>query len=210
MRMLKKTYKAMSLMEMLIAVGVSLAAMEGFTLLFLKSWDTNKFVLEEGMASAAASRVTNDIVTELRSVRQADNGDFPVESGDDFDLEVYIDIDDDGVTERVHYFLDLDTDQMKMGVTNPTGSTPVSYPAADDTVTVMANFVVNESSDPVFYYYNENYPGDTVNNPLGTPVSVENVRLVRVHLLVNIDPVHAPNNINIESFADLRNLETYE
>ncbi|MBI2439527.1 MAG: hypothetical protein HYV45_02925 [Candidatus Moranbacteria bacterium] len=194
-------------MEMLIAVGISLIAMEGFTLLFLRSWDNNKFILEEGMASSIASRATNDVVATLRSVRQADNGDFPVESGDDFDLKVYIDIDDDGVVERVHYFLDLANDQFKMGVTNPTGASPVSYPASDDTVTVLANFIVNENSDPVFYFYNENYPGDTVNNPLATPVAVESVRLIRVHLLVNIDPVHAPNNINIESFADLRNLE---
>jgi hypothetical protein len=74
----------------------------------------------------------------------------------------------------------------------------------------MANFIVNENNNPVFFYYNKNYPGDTVNNPLATPIGVGDVRLIRVHLLVNIDPVHAPNNINIESFADLRNLKTYE
>lgn len=200
----------MTLVEVIIAIAIMLIAMEGFTLLFLKSWDTNKFILEEGLASAAASQATNKVLTQLRSVRQADNGDFPVESGSDFDLKVYIDIDDDNVTERVHYFLDLAADQLKVGITNPTGTAPVSYPASDDAVSVLTNYVVNESDDPTFYYYNENYPGDTVNNPLVTPVSVENVRLIRVHLLVNIDPVHAPNNVNIESFADLRNLETYE
>jgi hypothetical protein len=49
-----------------------------------------------------------------------------------------------------------------------------------------------------------------VNNPLDTPINVEDARLIRVHLFVNIDPVRAPNNINIESFADLRNLKNYE
>ena len=38
-------------------------------------------------------------------------------------------------------------------------------------------------------------------------VDVASVRLIRVHLLINIDPVRAPDNVNIESFADLRNLE---
>lgn len=196
----------MTLVEVLVAISVMLIAMEGFTLLFLKSWDTNKFILEEGMASAAASRATSKIVSQLRSVRQADNGDYPIESADDFDFKVYLDIDKDGVTERVHYFLDQATDQLKVGVTNPVAGTPVSYPATDDTVSILANYVVNESANPVFYYFNQNYPGDTVNNPIATPASIDQIRLVQVHLFVNINPVHAPDNINIESFADLRNL----
>lgn len=198
--------RGMTLVEVLVAIAIMLIAMEGFTLLFLKSWDTNKFILEEGMASAAASRATGKIVSQLRSTRQADNGDYPVESADDFDLKVYMDIDKDGVTERVHYFLDQATDQLKVGVTNPVAGTPVSYPAADDTVSILANYVVNENTNPVFYYYNQNYPGDTVNNPIATPATIDQIRLVRVHLYVNINPVHAPDNINIESFADLRNL----
>lgn len=200
--------KAMTLMEVLVAIAVMLIAMEGFTLLFVKSWDTNKFILEEGLASAAASRATNKIIGELRHVRQADNGDYPVESGSDFDLKVYLDVDKDGVTERVHYFLDQDTDELKKGVTNPLTTQPISYPAGDDSVSVLTNYVVNESTDPVFYYYNENYPGDTANNPIATPAAVDQVRLIRVHLFVNINPVHAPDNINIESFADLRNLNS--
>ncbi|MFZ2299951.1 MAG: hypothetical protein WAW00_02365 [Candidatus Moraniibacteriota bacterium] len=206
--MRKKPLKAMTLMELMISIAIMLIAMEGFTLLFLKSWDTNKFILEEGLASAAASRATGKIIRELRHVRQADNGDYPIESGSDFDLKVYLDIDDDDVTERVHYFLDLDTDQLKVGITEPTGTAPVSYPAADDSVSVLTNFVVNESTDPVFYYYNQNYPGDTVNNPIASPAAVDQVRLIRVHLFVNINPVHAPDNINIESFVDLRNLNS--
>lgn len=196
----------MTLVEVMVAIAIMLIAMEGFTLLFLKSWDTNKFILEEGMASAAASRATGKIVSQLRSVRQADNGDYPIESADDFDFKAYLDIDKDGVTERVHYFLDQATDELKVGVTDPVAGTPVSYPAADDTVSILANYVVNESTNPVFYYFNQNYPGDTVNNPIATPAAIDQIRLVQVHLFVNINPVHAPDNINIESFADLRNL----
>jgi hypothetical protein len=119
---------------------------------------------------------------------------------------VYLDVDKDGTTERVHYFLDQATDELKKGITDPLATTPISYPATDDSVSVITNYVINEATDPVFYYYNENYPGDIVNNPLVSPVAVDQVRLIRVHLYVNINPVHAPDNINIESFADLRNL----
>lgn len=200
-------YKAMTLVELMVAIAIMLIAMEGFTLLFLKSWDTNKFILEEGLASAAASRATNQIIIRLRGTQQADNGDYPIESADDFDLTIYTNIDNDDDVERVHYFLDLATDQLKMGVTDPdTSAAPVTYPAGDGTVSVLANYVVNESDNPSFYYYNDNYPGDTANNPLSTPAAIGSIQLIRVHLLVNIDPVHAPNNINIESFVNLRNI----
>lgn len=200
----------MTLLELLIAISVTLIAMEGFTYLFIKTWDTNKFVLEEGMASAAASRATNKIVIQLRAVQQADNGDYPIESADDFDLVFYCDVDDDGVVERVHYYLDQVNDQLIMGVSNPIAGNPVTYPNSDDEVTVVTSYVVNESDNPIFYYYNDNYPGDTVNNPLSTPTNVGNIQMIRVHLFVNINPVHAPDNINIESFVDLRNLHNYE
>ncbi|OGI22205.1 MAG: hypothetical protein A2808_02345 [Candidatus Moranbacteria bacterium RIFCSPHIGHO2_01_FULL_55_24] len=205
-----KQLKGMTLIEMLVAIAVMLIAMEGFTFLFVRTWDTNKFILEEGIASAAASRATNQIVIQLRGIQQADNGDYPLESGDDFELTAYADVDDDGVIERAHYYLDQVNDQLKVGVTNPSAGTPVTYPAGDETTTVMTNYVVNEADDPVFYYYNDNYPGDTANNPLSTPVAVGSVRLIRIHLYVNINPVHAPDNVNIESFVDLRNLHNYE
>ena len=206
----RKKLKAMTLIEMLVAISVVAIVMEGFTLLLSRTWDTNKFILEEGMASAAVSRVTNKLVIQLRGVQQADNGDYPIKSGGDFDLVFYCDIDDDGVVEKVHYFLDLAADQMKQGVSKPLATNPVTYPVGDSTVTVLANYIVNENTDPVFYYYNKNYPGDTVNNPLATPVAVGAVQMIRIHLLINIDPVHAPNNVNIESFVDLRNLNVYE
>lgn len=200
----------MTLVELMIAIAILTIGMEGFTLLFLRSWDTNKFILEEGMASAAASRANNIVVKHLRSIRQADNGDFPVEKADDFDLEVYVNVDEDDATERVHFFLDMDTDELKMGIADPIDTLPISYPNDDDTVSVLANYVVNEADDPVFFYYNNDYPGDDVNNPIVTPASVSLIRLIRVKLLVNIDPIHAPNNINIESFANLRNLNAYD
>jgi hypothetical protein len=122
---------------------------------------------------------------------------------------VYLDIDDDGVTERVHYWLDTANDRLMLGVREPSAATPPTYAAGDGTTSILANYIVNDGTQPMFYYYNENYPGDTVNNPIATPVAVENVRLVRVLLRINIDPIKAPNNINVESFVDLRNLESY-
>lgn len=197
----------MTLVEMMVAIFILLIAMEGFTLLFLRSFQSNSFILEEGLASAAAARAVNEVVGNLRKARQADNGAYPVASGSDFDLKVYIDIDNDGATERVHYY--LSDAKLYQGVTNPNAGLPVTYPSGDQVTTLLLDYVVNTGAQPIFYYYNKDYPTDVVNNPLATPITVNTAKLIRVHLWVNIDPIKAPNNINIESFAELRNLNNY-
>jgi type II secretory pathway component PulJ len=202
-----KRLKGMSLIEMLIAIAIMIMGMGGFTYLFLNSWQSNKYIIEMGNASVLASRGVNAIVAELRKVRQADNGDYPIESGDKFDLKVYLDIDNDGVTERVHYY--LLNGVLYRGVTNPVAGLPVTYPNGDGTTNIIAKSVINTNANPVFYYYNDDYPSDTVNNPLTAPVDVADVRMIRVHLMVNIDPLHVPDHINIQSFAELRNLNNY-
>lgn len=203
----RKVLKGMSLVEMLMAIFILLIGMEGVTLLFTNSWRNNKFIFEMGNASFLVSRTVNEVVNDLRKVRQADNGDYPIESGDEFDLKVYIDIDHDGVTELVHYY--LSSGALYRGVSNPLATVPITYPTTDQTTELLANYISNTSSDPVFYYYNRDYPSDTVNNPLSTPVAIENVRLIKIHLLVNIDPINAPNNVNVETFVELRNLANY-
>lgn len=206
----RKKLKGLTIVEMLVAIFIMGAGMVGFSLLLNSSWKSNKFIIESGVTAIQVNRALNEIMANVRKVRQADNGDYPIESGDDFDIKAYIDIDGDGTTERVHYWLDTTTDQVKRGVTDPVAGTPPTYPAGDTTVTTIANYIVNDATQPLFYYYNENYPGDVVNNPLSTPVNIQSVRLVRVLLRMNIDPIKAPNNINVESFVDLRNLENYE
>lgn len=207
MKQKEGTTKGMSFVEMIMAIAILLIGMEAMTVLFLRSFDNNKFILEMGNASFLASRGVSKVVSEIRKTRQADNGDYPVESGDDFDLKLYIDIDKDNTTERVHYYL-LDN-ALYRGITDPVAGLPITYPSGDGTTELIAGSIANTASDPIFYYYNDDYPADLVNNPLGTPVSISDVRMIKVHLMVNIDPLHAPDYINIESFAELRNLNDY-
>lgn len=199
--------RGMTLVEVMVAIFIMLVGMEGFTLLFLRSFQTNSFILETGLAASAASRAVNTTVSELRKIRQGDNGDYPLEQGSEFELTAYIDIDTDGVTERVHYF--LENGEFKRGIREPSATMPITYASGDGTVSVLASAIANEPTEPVFTYYNENYPGDTVNNPLATPVGVRDPRLVKVRLVVNLDPNNAPDDTNIESFVEFRNLNNY-
>ena len=192
---------------MIMSIAILGIGMEAMTMLFLRSWDSHKFIIEMGNASMMASRGASNVVKEIRRTRQADNGDYPIESGDNFDLKVYLNVDSDSATERVHYYLSGNT--LYRGIRNPVAGTPVTYPNGDETTEVITSSVVNTNAQPIFYYYNSGYPFDITDNPLTTPVALSEVRMIKIHLMINIDPNHAPDFINIESLAELRNLNNY-
>jgi len=196
----------MSLVEMMVAIAILILIMGGFTMLASKSWKMKSFILESGQTSSLISKAIDILTDDLRKVRQADNGDYAIKSGDNFSLTVYLDEDKDGKTERVHYYLDGQI--LKKGITKPSAGMPPTYPSGDQRVQDIANYVMNTTSQPIFYYYNKDYPGDTTNNPLAVApaLAVDQVKLVRVHLWINIKPLTAPDNINFETFIDLRNL----
>lgn len=204
----KRKKIGMSLIDMIIAIAIFALGMQVFTLVFVKIWSSNSFILEEGEASLIASRAVNSVAKNIRKTKQADNGDYPIESADQNDLKVFLDFDNDGITERVHYY--LEGEEFKVGVTKPSGTPPI-YPSEDQSVVVLASSVINNIlSEPVFHYYNADYPGDLTNNPLPYPASIENIRLASIHFYVNIKPDHAPDHINIESMAEFRNLNDYD
>jgi hypothetical protein len=200
--------KGMSLVEMMMAIFIFTTGMVGFSALFMNSWRSNAYTIEMGQTAMAVSRGVNEMTRYIREARQADNGSYPVVSADDNDLVFYGDYDRDGVTERLHLYKS-GTDVI-LGVREPSGGFPVTYASGDGTTTTIAQRIVNTGAQPIFYYYDANYPEDSVNNPIATPATVPNVRLVKINLYMNIDPNHAPDSVYISSFAEMRNLNDHD
>jgi prepilin-type N-terminal cleavage/methylation domain-containing protein len=204
----RKKYSGMSLVEMLIAIAIFAIGILGFSELFLHSWRQNSYTMEMGQASMAVSQGVNEMVQYLREVRQGDDGSYPVISADDNDLVVFDDYDRDSITERLHFY--RSGSDIIMGVRKPTTGLPKSYAAGDAETKIIASHIVNDAGTPIFAYYDSNYPEDSINNPIDTPAMVPNVRLIRIDLHMNIDPNRAPDNIQIQSFVEIRNLNDHD
>ncbi|MFA5777040.1 MAG: prepilin-type N-terminal cleavage/methylation domain-containing protein [Parcubacteria group bacterium] len=200
--------KGLTLVEMLVAIAIFGIGMEGFTLLFSRVWRTNSYALEMGQSSMAVSQGLSRTMNYIRGARQADNGSYPIKSADDNDLVIYSDYDKDGITERVHLY--KSNQNILMGIRDPTGTIPKTYPAGDQTTAIIANSIVNDEDTPIFYYYNKDYPGDSEDNPMSTPAEISNVRLMKIYLEININPDRAPDNIKMQSFVEIRNLNDYD
>lgn len=189
-------------MEMIVAISIFTLGIAGFTLLFSRSWKSNSFIVEEGMAAMQASNSVRNISKDLREIRQAETGEYMVKTAGENELTVYFDVDGDGIAERVRFYVDDDEDTFIKGVAEASGS-PLAYPVdySADTETVLANYVMNGSlSEPVFKYYNN------VNVELTSPAPTD-IRLIEVNLWINIKPLSAPDNVKIGTSVELRNLD---
>ncbi|MFA5994375.1 MAG: hypothetical protein WC823_05445 [Parcubacteria group bacterium] len=203
-----KKYLGMGLIEVMVSIAIFTMSIAGFSLLFLRAWKANSYTFEMGQASYAVSRGVNTAVSYLRKVRQGDDGTYPIVSAQNNDLVVFSDYNRDGITERLHFY--LQNGQLKMGFTIPTTGIPKTYPAGDQQTKILASYIVNTPAQPIFYYYNANYPADKINNPLVLPLDVSTVRLVKILLKININPNRGPENIETQSFVEIRNLNDYD
>lgn len=197
----KKAEKGFTLIEMLIAVVLmSVLALALLSLQFIISqnqitvWQ-NYVSIDEANTSAAM------LVRELRTARYGDNGAYTLESADDNQVVFYSDTDFDGDTEKVRYF--LNGANFTKGVIEPVGY-PVTYPDNQEKIRVLSENVRNDVSTPVFYYYNEDWPEDTVTNPLSTPVNVSDINMIKIFLAVNTSINQPDKDYLVESFAQVR------
>jgi len=198
----------MTIIEMMVAISIFTIGIAGFSLLFTRIWRGNSYTLEMGQSTMVVSQATNKMMKYIRETTQADNGSYPIVSANDNDLVLYSDYNKDSIVERLHFY--KSGKNILMGVRNPTNTMPKTYASGDQQTTTIANNIVNDSSTPIFYYYNKNYPGDAANNPLKMPVNVANIRLMKIYLQININPNRAPDNVQMQSFIELRNLNDYD
>lgn len=199
----------MTIVELLVAITILLIGMEGFTLLFINTWKNNSYTLEMGQSSMAVSQGVSKAVNYIRGARQGDDGSYPVKSANGNELVIYSDYDKDGVTERLRFY--KDGQNVMVGVRNPSGTMPKTYQSGDEEVATIAKSIVNTTNEPIFYYFDKNFAGDESSNPpLATPATVSNIRAVKIHLKINIDPNRAPDNVEMQSFVEMRNLNDYD
>ena len=196
--------RGFSLIEVIVTVFIftlTLGAVTGFIIYFYRSYSYN---FEQIQAINEARKGIETMVKEIREARYGDDGSYPLEEAGDFQFIFYSDIDRDDLTERVRYFLE-GTD-FKKGVVEPSGDPP-QYILADENVSILSSYVRN-TSQPIFTYYNGDWPTDTINNPLPTLARLTETKLMHVYLKVNIDPNRPPDDFELESDAQIRNLKT--
>lgn len=89
--------------------------------------------------------------------------------------------------------------EFKKGVIKPAGIPP-TYPLDQEETTVLTSYVRN--APPIFEYLDQN--GNKIED---YPARLIDTKVMKVHLIVNIDPNRPPNEFELESYVQLRNLK---
>jgi len=197
--------KGFSLAEVLVVIFAFSFAIVTLSNFIISSYHAYNYSFQQIAAINEARRGVEIMVKEIREAKSGDDGSYPLVQAGDLQFIFYSDIDRDAITERVRYF--LDGSNLKKGVVKSSGDPP-QYVLSTETVSVLSQYVRNAASTPIFTYYNGDWPADTTNNPLPTLTRLSETKLMHVDLIINVDLNRLPDNFELGSDAQIRNLKT--
>jgi prepilin-type N-terminal cleavage/methylation domain-containing protein len=153
-------------------------------------------------AQLDARHVLRQMVSELREASPSSLGAYPISTAGTSTLIFYSDVNNDGLKDKIRYFLTGST--LKRAIVVPTGS-PLTYNDANEKLTSVVSNIVNGTSTPIFTYYDSSYTGTT--SPLSQPVTVSSIRLVQIKAIIDKDSRKSPSSITVLTDVTLRNLK---
>jgi prepilin-type N-terminal cleavage/methylation domain-containing protein len=200
---IKNSNSGMTLVEMIIGISIVSILLGMISVFLIKAFYIDRYSYEQGLNIAALQNSLRSLATNLREAKQSDAGEYMFILADEFEVTFFANIDDDDATERVHYY--LQGEELRMGISEASGF-PLEYPVGDTETRTIGNGIVNTVSQPLFHYYNQQYPIDTTNNPLATPANPSEIGMVQVSVYANVDPLHSPDASHIETTVRPRNI----
>ena len=162
----------------------------------------NSIIWEQLSTQNEGRKTVQDLTNEVRSATYSNVGAYPIATATPSELVFYTDLDGDSLRERVRYF--LSGTLFKKGVTKPTGN-PLAYNPVNEVLQDEVHDIANTST-PIFTYFDENYAGS--GSPLTQPVTVAQIRMVKIYLILEENPAASPAPLNITAQTEVRNLKT--
>jgi Tfp pilus assembly protein PilW len=194
--------KGLTVVELLISVAI-LGLLTGTVTLFQRDIFTLNFTAQSNLSAQLDGRhILKQISAELREASPSSLGAYPIALASSSALTFYTDKDNNGVKERIRYY--LSGKNLMRAVLVPTGS-PLVYNSANEVSSISVSNIANPSNTPIFQYFDTNYAGTT--SPLAFPVDITKVRLVKITTVIEKDPNKSPTPITVTTQVNIRNLK---
>ena len=187
-----------TLIETLVGMSIFVLIVFVLTLFSKNIWSYNSFVSGELENINMARTALKTMVAEIRTASSGSNGAYAVGQATSTSFTFYSDIYDNGLKERIRYF--LNGTNLQKGITKPTGS-PLSYTEAETVTTLISNV----TSSSIFEYYDKNYDGTTA--ALSSPVDISILRLIKITVTIDKNSNKPPAPITISTMVSMRNIK---
>lgn len=201
-QILKNESGTFSLVEMMFFVLIFVFILAATYNLFYFSQKTWSKTSQDSEVRQNARFAMDKSVKEIRQAQSPSESDYGVYLADQFEFQFYSDINSDLGPERIHYY--LNNNEFIRGELNPsTQEEPWEYGGTEGTEAI-AKYIRNAGSDYVFRYYDSD-GNELTNLPLDS-VDKKKIRRVKITLLVDKEPDKLPDQLEVESEVQLRNL----
>ncbi len=198
---IQRVGRGMTLVEVLITLAIFVTVIAA-----VGTFEANTFIYQGEISNSFATAqnaqvILKTMLTELRETAPGVNGAYALVSTGSTSISFFSDPDNDGQTEQITYSLNGTT--LTRSVIQPSGA-PLGYAGSPITTTLITN-VRNGNTTPVFQYFDTNYNGTS--SPLAQPISTAAVRLVKINIIIDLDPNRSPAPITYTVQTNLRNLK---
>ena len=191
--------RGFTLIETLVVVA--LVAIVGVALQYAIQYfyRANAYVLQGTAAVNSARNGVTTLSSNLREATYGDDGAYPIAAAATSSVTFYADVDRDGGVERVRTYL-IDRTLYRV-VTNAAGNPP-TYGGQASATTTIATYVANGTSTPLFRYF------DSTGTELSGTPNIAEIASITTTLMVDINPLRAPDIYTLSQTAMLRNLRS--
>jgi prepilin-type N-terminal cleavage/methylation domain-containing protein len=197
----KSHQSGFTLIEVLISLFI-LTVIGGAVGVFQKDvFSLNSMISSNIVFQQEIRQVFKSMSSQIRSMSFSSIGAYPIGEATSTSFMFYDDVDNDGLKERLRYFLSGNI--IQKGLLKPTGN-PLSYNSDDEVITDLVHYIVNGST-PIFEYYDQNYDGTTP--PLTMPDGLLSIRLIKITIVVDKDSTKNPGPLLMTTQVSMRNLK---
>jgi prepilin-type N-terminal cleavage/methylation domain-containing protein len=186
--------KGFSLVEIMIVISILSLIIFITGDMITNGFKTAKFQSEQETAVATARKSMGIITKDIRGANTSERGDYPLKITQEDELVFFDDIDDDNIMEKVRYY--LSDSKLIREIYLPGALKDYAVLSASSTAATY----VNNNGEPIFSYFDaDSAETDVINQ----------VRMIRIYIMINVTPAIAPNDYILESDVNLRNLKDY-
>ena len=193
-----KGARGITLIETIVTIAIFSLIIGVITGFISAAYRTQDFTFQQSLAVNEARRGVETMVKEIREARPGDDGAYVIEKADDYEFIFYSDVDKDEAVERIRYF--IDGNNFKKGIVEPS-SWPIQYLQENEQVLILSQYVRN--LPPIFHYYDGQ--GQEI---VELPARAKDTKMMRVYLVINVNLYRSPQDFELESHVQIRNLKT--
>ncbi len=195
--------RGFTILEALFAISIFALLAMSMVWVLITGLRTQRIVWDQLSGQNDVRRVLQQVVDDARRAEPSSVGAYPIVVASSTEFTFYANINNDNLRERVRFW--VQNEELRKGVITPTGS-PLTYESANEEVTVLAHDVKNITLNiPLFSYYDDTFTG--TEEALSQPVTTTAVRLLKVDLVVDVNPISSPVPVRAETFVQVRNVK---